>query len=100
MFPRSYFPDGYFPPGYFPKVGAEARAGGVVVGAKPHARALMQMVAAHEYNQSILDDRHMHAVREAVMKRSVTGAWLRKLESDHQQKCLEWAAFSVVLSEV
>lgn len=99
MFPRGYFPDGFFPPGYFPKVGA-TRVGGATVGGKPHQVALMQTVAAYEYNQSLLNDRHMHAVREAVMKRAAAGAWLRKIERDHQQKCLEWAAYSVVLSEV
>lgn len=101
MFPRSYFPDGFFSPDYWAKVGASATGGrGPTVAGKPHMAALMRTIAVQEYNRSLLDEESMRAVRMAVAKRAAVGAWLRKIEADYQQKCLEWAAYSVVLSEV
>ena len=98
MFPGGYFPPGYFPPGYWPKTGA-ARVGGAVAAGYAQ-RVLRAMVAAEEYSRSLLDAENMRMVQEAVLKRAAAGAWLRKLEQDYQQKCLEWAAYSVVLSEI
>lgn len=97
MFPGGYFPGGYFPPGYWPKTGA-ARVGGAAVGG--YAQRLLRMAAMQEYSRSLLDASNMAAVHAAVAQRAAVGAWLRKIEQDHQQKCLEWAAYSVVLTEL
>lgn len=73
---------------------------GKTVGGKHHLPVLLRMIASENYNRSLLDAENMRVVREAMLKRAVAGAWLRKLEADHQQKCLEWAAYSVVLTEI
>jgi len=100
VFPRSYFPNGFFTPDYWPKVGATSAGRGVTVGGKKPASELMRMMAVQEYNRSLLDAENMRIVKEAVARRAAVGAWLRKIETDYQQKCLEWAAYSVVLSEI
>lgn len=99
MWAAQYWSPEYWAANYWPKTGAAA-VGGPAVGGRSHVPTLMRAIAAEEYSRSLLDERSMAAVREAMMKRAAAGAWLRKIEADHHQKCLEWAAFSVVLTEI
>ncbi len=99
MWQASYWSPEYWAASYWPKSGA-APVGGPAVGGRLHVPTLMRAIAAEEYSRSLLDERSMEAVRQAVMKRAAAGAWLRKIEADYHQKCLAWAAYSVLLTEV
>lgn len=74
--------------------------GGVTVGGYRKVSPLLRYMAQEQYHRSLLDEQSMAPIKAAMLQRAATGVWLRKLEQEHQQKCLEWAAYSVVLSEV
>lgn len=62
--------------------------------------AAYRAAVIEEYSQSLLNVQRNAAVRQEIEKRVLLSSWLRKIEADHQQKCLEWAAFTVVLTEI
>lgn len=71
--------------------------GGVAAGGIAGQQHLALMIQAQD------DSRQQEIVQSIVSKmqqRAVVASWLRKIEADYQRKCLEWAAYSVLLSEV
>ncbi len=99
MWQGSYWPAEYWASQYWAKVGAQP-VGGAAVAGIPARRILLNAIAVEEYTRSLLDEANMRAVMQAAARRAANGVWLRKLEADYQRKCLEWAAFSVVLTEI
>jgi hypothetical protein len=75
------------------------RVGTTVVAGRKIALQLARTIAVAEYHRSILDEAESMFAAQMV-KRAAAGEWLRQIEADYQKKCLEWAAYSVLLSEI
>lgn len=98
MWPGQYWSPEFWAANYWAKTGAQPVGGAAVAGRR--LPAVMRALAVQEYERSLLDAASMQAVQHAIARRAAVASWLRKIEAEYHQKCLEWAAYSVVLTEV